>query len=87
MDNQAPQSEDKEIQIGKYKVKVIKSLCIGAASCVAVSPNIFQLDSENKAIILEGQDLPENILMAAQSCPTKAIIVTDTETNTQVWPA
>jgi len=87
MDNQTPQTEDKEIQIGKYKVKVIKSLCIGAASCVAVSPNIFQLDSENKAIILEGQDLPENILMAAQSCPTKAIIITDTETNTQVWPA
>lgn len=75
-----------EIQIGKYKIKVIKSLCIGAASCVAISPNIFKLDSENKAVILEGQDSLENILMAAQSCPTKAIIITDTETNTQVWP-
>lgn len=79
---------DKEIQIGKYKVKVIRNLCIGAASCIAVSPNIFKLDGENKAVILEGnQDTPENILMAAQSCPTKAIIVIDTETNTQVWPA
>ena len=87
MDNQVPPAEDKEIQIGKYKIKVIRSLCIGAASCVAVSPNIFKLDGENKAVILEGQDVPENILMAAQSCPTKAIIITDTETNTQVWPA
>jgi ferredoxin len=87
MDNQTPQTEDKEVQIGKYKIKVIKSLCIGAASCVAVSPNIFKLDGENKAVILEGQDVPENILMAAQSCPTKAIIIFDTETNTQVWPA
>ncbi len=85
MDNQ---TGDKEIQIGKYKVKVIRNLCIGAASCVAVSPNIFKLDSENKAIINEGaQDVPENILMAAQSCPTKAIVIIDTETNTQVWPA
>jgi ferredoxin len=88
MDNQAPQTEDKEVQIGKYKIKVIRSLCIGAASCIAVSPNVFKLDSENKAVINEGsQDVPENILMAAQSCPTKAIIIIDTETNQQVWPA
>jgi ferredoxin len=86
MDNNPKPAEDKEVQIGKYKVKVIRSLCIGAASCIAVSPNIFKLDGENKAVILEGQDTPENILMAAQSCPTKAIIVIDSETNTQVWP-
>jgi len=42
---------------------------------------------KNKAVTLQGNDTPENILMAAQSCPTKAIIVTDMETNTQVWPA
>ncbi len=86
MDNNIQQTEDKEIQIGKYKIKVIRNLCIGAASCIAISPNIFKLDNENKAIILEGQDVPENILMAAQSCPTKAIVIFDTETNTQVWP-
>ena len=86
MDSQTSQ-EDKEIQIGKYKIKVIRNLCIGAASCVAISPNIFKLDDENKAVILSGQDVPENILMAAQSCPTKAIVIIDTETNTQVWPS
>jgi ferredoxin len=87
MDNNQP-SGDKEIIIGKYKVKVIRDLCIGAASCIAVSPSVFKLDSENKAIIPEGaQDVPENILMAAQSCPTKAIVITDTETGKQVWPA
>jgi ferredoxin len=80
--------EDKEVIVGKYKIKVIRSACIGAASCVAVSTPTFKLDGENKAIILEdSQDTAENILMAAQSCPTKAIIVIDTETNTQVWPA
>lgn len=80
--------EDKIVQIGKYKVQVIKDLCIGAASCVAFSPETFVLDAERKAVIEEGSaDTPDNILMAAQSCPTKAIIIEDTETGEQVWPA
>ena len=79
--------EDKTVQIGKYKVTVIRNLCIGAASCVAISPNIFKLDGENKAVIQEGQtDAEEIILMAAQSCPTKAVVIFDTESNQQVWP-
>jgi ferredoxin len=80
-------TEDKEVMVGKYKIKVIRKECIGAASCVAVSPAVFQLDSENKAVVPEGAtDVPENILMAAQSCPTKAIVIIDTETGQQVWP-
>lgn len=79
--------QDKEIQIGKYKVKVLRDSCIGAASCVAVSPAVFELDGENKAIFVNGAtDVEENILLAAQSCPTKAIVVTDAETGKQVWP-
>ena len=82
------QQQDKTVQIGKYQVKVVRDLCIGAASCIAVSPDTFLLDDANKAVIKEdSQDVPENILMAAQSCPTSAIIVTDTETGQQVWPA
>jgi ferredoxin len=90
MDNQTPTQPtgDVEVIVGKYKIKVIRDLCIGAASCVAVSNPTFTLDGENKAVThAESQDTPENILMAAQSCPTKAIVVTDMETNTQVWPA
>jgi ferredoxin len=85
----APQmTEDKVIQVGKYKVTVLRHACIGAASCVAVSPGVFAMDSENKAVVIDGaNDVPENILMAAQSCPTKAIVIVDTETGQQVWPA
>ena len=79
---------DKTIQIGKYQVRVVRDLCIGAASCIAVSPGTFDLDNEKKAIIKEGfTDVPENILMAAQSCPTAAIIITNAETGEQVWPS
>lgn len=78
---------DKEVVIGKYKVKVVRDECIGATSCVAIAASTFQMDNENKAIIQEGStDSEDAILMAAQSCPTKAIIITDTETGKQVWP-
>ena len=80
-------AEDKIVRIGKYKVQVVKDICIGAASCAAFSPTVFELDDKKKAVVLEGaDDTPENILLAAQSCPTKAIIVTDADTGEVVWP-
>lgn len=74
-------------QIGKYKVKVIRDKCISAASCVAIAPKVFELDEENLARVIsqDGND-DETKLLAAQSCPTAAVIVTNTETNEQVWP-
>lgn len=78
---------DKIVQIGKYNVQVIRELCIGAASCLAFSPETFVLDEENKAVIQEeSTDTEDNLLLAAQSCPTKAIIITDAETGEKIWP-
>jgi len=74
-------------QIGKYKVEVIRNKCIGAASCVAIAPKVFQMDEEEIAIVISQDDETDDMkLLAAQSCPTAAIIVTDTETGEQVWP-
>jgi len=84
---QTDDNGDKFVQVGKYKIKVIRDLCIAAASCIAVSPNVYELDDQQKAIIKPGaDDTPENLLMSAQSCPTKAIVVIDTETGKQIWP-
>jgi ferredoxin len=83
------------------KLKVDRDLCIGAASCVAVYSDVFSLDGENKAVMPKKtgptSDLTaisemnvekiddETLLMAAQSCPTKAIFLYD-ETGKQVYP-
>lgn len=74
--------------MGKYKVQVLRDKCIGAASCVAIAPKAFKLDDEQKAIILPtvGEESDDNLLLGAQSCPTAAIVVVDTETGEQVWP-
>lgn len=74
-------------QIGKYLVAVIRDKCISAASCVAIAPGVFQLDEENLAKVISQDGAEDEMkLLAAQSCPTMAIIVTDTQTGKQVWP-
>jgi len=71
----------------KWKITIDRDLCIGAASCVALAAKTFALDSENKAVILEGEgDVPEMVKLAAESCPTKAIILVDEETGQQEYP-
>jgi len=68
------------------KVKVDRELCIGVSNCVAVAPTVFQLDNENKAIVLDPTSVDDEVLMtAASSCPEKAIILEDDKGN-QVWP-
>jgi len=37
----------------KLKIVVDPALCIGAASCVTVSPLFFQLNDENKAVVID----------------------------------
>lgn len=68
------------------KIVIDRNLCIGAASCIGVAPEVFELDSENKAVVYndKGTD-DETILLAAQSCPTRAIIIFDEE-GKQIYP-
>lgn len=75
------------------KVKVDRALCIGAASCVAVAPNTFELDAEGKAVIKKKDgtmtsdfvnysdinDNETNILNASKSCPVNAIIIVEVD--------
>lgn len=74
-------------QIGKYQVSVIREKCISAASCVAIAGGVFDLDEEGIARVInqDGND-DETKLLAAQSCPTAAIEVIDTQTGQKVWP-
>lgn len=68
------------------KIFIDRDLCIGAASCVAIAPGVFALDDENKAVVINenGAD-SETIILAAQSCPTRAIILYD-EAGNQIYP-
>lgn len=85
----------------KIRVRVDEDLCIGAASCVTIAPETFQLNEENKAWVLDHGTEPEghtyerwlevtdeefeNILLGAQSCPTLAVFLYDEEGH-QIFP-
>lgn len=79
--------ETGERKKGKYKKLVIdRDACIGAASCVAVTPGTFQLDEENKAYLVDPDKYDDDmLLLAAQSCPVNAISVFD-ENGKKIWP-
>lgn len=73
-------------QVGKYQIRIINDQCIGAASCVAISPATLQMNEENIAEVISQNDSDENKLLAAQSCPTSAVEILDTTTGEIVWP-
>jgi ferredoxin len=70
-----------------HKIVVDRKACISAGTCVVVSPDGFELDDESIAIVRPGaDDLDDSeLLMAAQSCPTAAIILYD-ENGEQIFP-
>jgi ferredoxin len=72
----------------KYIVVIDRDTCVGAATCVAVAGQTFDMDGESKVVVLEGDwDSDEMILAGAQSCPVFAISIIDKETGLKVFPA
>ncbi len=60
----------------EFSVEVDRELCIGAASCTIVAPSVFELDRDNKAVVLDPDSVnKETLIDAAESCPVRAIII------------
>jgi ferredoxin len=80
---------DKSLQIIEgqaVKVKVDRDLCIGVGNCVACAPTVFELDEENKAVVLDPSSVDDSTLLeAAKSCTENAIIIEDDEGH-QLYP-
>ncbi|MSU75712.1 MAG: ferredoxin [Candidatus Magasanikbacteria bacterium] len=69
------------------RIVVDRAKCIGANSCVAVAPGVFQLDAENLAYVTDPDSTDDDtIMMAAQSCPVLAVLLYD-ENGDKIFPA
>ena len=90
MDNQTlkdSKNPSGPIQSRNLKVKVDRDLCIGAATCIAIAPKSYVLDSEAKAVILKSidEESEQTIIDSAKGCPVAAIIIEDDKGN-KIFP-
>ena len=82
--NEKKDAKEKDSKI--KKVTVDRPACIGAGSCAVLAPKTFELDDEAKAVVIdEHGDSDEDIIEAAKSCPTDAIILKG-KNDEQIWP-
>ena len=60
----------------RIEITVDRALCIGSGDCVDTAPNVFQLDEEDKAVVVDpdGASVDE-VIQAAGNCPVSAIFV------------
>lgn len=85
-------------EVKKFKVKILRDICIGAGSCEILSPKVFKVDQEGKVVIVDQGTQPDangfvevtkdeikNVVEAAKSCPVLAILVQD-EAGKQIYP-
>ena len=64
----------------RISIEVDRNLCIGSGDCVDTAPDVFQLDHEDKAVVVDPDGAPtDEILEAAGNCPVTAIFVAGEE--------
>ncbi len=68
------------------RIVVDRAKCIGARSCAAVAPGVFEMDDGNLAYVTNPESTDDDtIMMAAQSCPVLAVLLYD-EAGKQIFP-
>jgi ferredoxin len=64
--------------LSEVRIVVDRALCIGSGDCVDTAPDVFELDDEDKAVVIDPNGAPlDDVLEAAGNCPVTAIFVAD----------
>ena len=68
------------------KARVDKNICIGSAVCISIAPEVFELNDEAQAQVVNPDISDEDLLRnAAENCPVQAIILEDEQGN-KIYP-
>ena len=60
----------------RIEITVDRALCIGSGDCVDSAPDVFQLDEEDKATVVDPDGASvDDVIAAAGNCPVGAIFV------------
>lgn len=69
------------------RVYIDREKCIGSANCIASAPTVYRLDENDKAVLIDPATVDEDtLLLSAESCPTEAIILEDSE-GRRIYPS
>jgi ferredoxin len=64
----------------RIEITVDRALCIGSGDCVDTAPDVFQLDEDDKAVVVDADAAPvDDVIAAAGNCPVSAIFVVGEE--------
>lgn len=59
------------------RVHVDRDKCMGSGNCVYHAPDIFDIDDENRAIVVgDPASDEERVRHAVEECPTRALSIT-----------
>lgn len=68
------------------QIRIRRNDCCGNGLCLDIAPNVFALDSRNKATVMDPEAEPAaKVMEAAEACPCQAIEVLDDE-GEQTFP-
>jgi curved DNA-binding protein CbpA len=84
-------NEESSKPLARFSISVEPTLCMAFGSCEVLAPKVFVLEKNkiiNPKVRIESEDgAPfEDILSAAETCPTKAIRIIDRQSGEQVFP-
>lgn len=64
------------------QIRIRRGECCGNGVCVEIAPDVFAVDSKNKAVVLDPEAAtPELLREAAEACPCQAIQLEDDQGN------
>ena len=68
-------------------IEIDRELCYGFGDCVSAAPDVFQLDEEDKSVVVDPNGAPrDDLVEAASDCPVNAITIRDTSTGEILFP-
>jgi ferredoxin len=68
-------------------IEIDRELCYGFGDCVSTAPDVFELDDDEKAVVVDPDGASRDDLVdAAANCPVTAITIRDASTGEQLFP-
>jgi ferredoxin len=68
------------------RIRIDREKCVSAGNCVVTAPTVFRLDDDEKAMLLAPGSVDDDTLwLAAELCPTEAIIL-ESDEGDQIYP-